>query len=64
MEMEYTRADVSQHKSVETGIWLIIGNSVYDVTKFLEEVKTHCEGQELVLGQASLFDGEVTLNDW
>lgn len=39
MGKEYTRQEVSQHKSADSGgVWLIIGSSVYDVTKFLEEV--------------------------
>lgn len=37
MGKEFTRAEVSQHKTPDN-IWIIIGNSIYDVTKFLEEV--------------------------
>lgn len=38
MGKQYTRAEVAQHKTAESGVWIIIGSSVYDVTKFLEEV--------------------------
>lgn len=37
MGREFTRAEVSQHKTPDN-IWIIIGERVYDVTKFLEEV--------------------------
>lgn len=38
MGKEYTRDEVKQHKTMASGVWIIIGSSVYDVTKFLEEV--------------------------
>lgn len=34
----FTRKEVEEYKSLEKGIYLIIHNQVYDVTKFLEEV--------------------------
>lgn len=33
----FTRKEVEEYKSIEKGIYLIIHNQVYDVTKFLEE---------------------------
>lgn len=41
MAKEYTRAEVGLHKTAES-LWIIIGSSVYDVTKFLEEVSAKC----------------------
>lgn len=35
---EYTLSDVAKHKSKEKGIWIVLDNKVYDVTKFLDEV--------------------------
>lgn len=37
MSETYTRADVARHNSANSA-WVIIGNKVYDVTKFLDEV--------------------------
>lgn len=37
MGREFTREEVSQHKTAGS-CWIIIGSSVYDVTKFLEDV--------------------------
>jgi len=37
-----TRAEVAEHNSSSTA-WLIIGNKVYDVTKFLDEHPGGCE---------------------
>lgn len=62
MGKEYTRAEVSQHKSAESGIWIIIGSSVYNVTKFLEEVSknsylgTQKGGGIFVVGQSRTLE--------
>lgn len=37
MGKEYTRKEVSEHKTAES-LWIIISNSVYDVTKYIDEV--------------------------
>jgi cytochrome b involved in lipid metabolism len=37
MSEKYTVADVGAHKDEASGIWIIVENDVYDVTKFLEE---------------------------
>lgn len=34
----FTVAQVAEHNSREAGIWIIIHDKVYDVTKFLVEV--------------------------
>ena len=31
-------AEVAQHKDTGAGVWIIVHDKVYDVTKFLEEV--------------------------
>lgn len=55
MAKEYTRAEVKQHKSVKDGgVWIIIGSSVYDVTKFLEEVS----GSEFSAVSLSIEEGD------
>ena len=33
----FTAADVSAHNTPEAGLYIIIDNGVYDVTKFLDE---------------------------
>ena len=38
----YTLAEVAKHKTSDTGVWMIINDKVYDVSKFLEEV-TSCK---------------------
>ena len=45
----FSRADVSKHNSMATGVWLIVGNDVYDVTDF---VKKHPAGQKIILQNA------------
>lgn len=33
----FSPADVASHKSADTGMYIIIDNGVYDVTKFVDE---------------------------
>jgi len=35
-EIEYTKADVQAHKTIETGVWVTYKDGVYDITKFAE----------------------------
>lgn len=37
MSQSISTKDVATHKSVEEGLWIIIDNEVYDVTKFIDE---------------------------
>lgn len=37
-EKVYTWDEVEQHNSKSAGVWLVIEDSVYDVTQWLEEV--------------------------
>ncbi|KHN96914.1 Cytochrome b5 [Metarhizium album ARSEF 1941] len=37
MSETYTIADVQKHKTEADGMWLIVENNVYDITKFLPE---------------------------
>ncbi|ORY64967.1 putative cytochrome b5 protein [Pseudomassariella vexata] len=37
MSKTYTTKDVAEHKTDAAGIWIIIDNGVYDVTKFIDE---------------------------
>ncbi|TLD34969.1 Acyl-CoA dehydrogenase [Venturia nashicola] len=37
MSKQLSTKEVSTHKSVEEGLWIIIDNEVYDVTKFIDE---------------------------
>jgi len=37
MSQSLSAKDVAAHKTVEDGLWLIIDNEVYDVTKFINE---------------------------
>lgn len=46
--MEYTLEEVASHNTAES-LWVILGNSVYDVTSFLEE---HPGGQKPFLKYA------------
>ncbi|XP_015113698.1 cytochrome b5 isoform X2 [Diachasma alloeum] len=54
----FTRAEVSKHKD-NKDTWIIIHNSVYDVTKFLAE---HPGGEEVLLEQAGA-DGTEPFED-
>ncbi|KAI6191782.1 Cytochrome b5 heme-binding domain-containing protein [Aphelenchoides bicaudatus] len=38
----YTRAEVAEHNSNKSN-WIIIGNKIYDVTKFMDEHPGGCE---------------------
>lgn len=38
MGKEFTRDEVSKHKSAQS-LWIVISNTVYDVTKFIDEVR-------------------------
>lgn len=40
MSKTLTRAEVARHNS-NKDVWIIIGNKVYDVTKFLDEVSCY-----------------------
>jgi len=33
---KYSRDEVSNHKTKETGVWVIYGNNIYDITDFIE----------------------------
>ncbi|KHJ86845.1 putative cytochrome b5 [Oesophagostomum dentatum] len=48
MAPELTRKEVAQHNNNKS-VWFVIGNKVYDVTKFLDE---HPGGCEVLLEQA------------
>ncbi|KAJ5707233.1 cytochrome b5-like heme binding domain-containing protein [Penicillium malachiteum] len=37
MSQSFTPADVATHNNVEKGMYIIIDNTVYDVTKFADE---------------------------
>ena len=37
MSKAYTIKDVADHKTAESGLWIIIDNQVYDVTEFVNE---------------------------
>ncbi|KAG6040009.1 hypothetical protein E4U41_001671 [Claviceps citrina] len=37
MSETYTVAEVQKHKTEADGLWLIVENNVYDITKFLPE---------------------------
>jgi cytochrome b involved in lipid metabolism len=37
MSKSLSTKEVATHKSVENGLWIIIDNEVYDVTKFIDE---------------------------
>ncbi|GAB6021392.1 Cytochrome b5 isoform E [Chamberlinius hualienensis] len=47
-EKTYSIKDVEGHNNCQSA-WIIVSNSVYDVTKFLEE---HPGGEEVLLEQA------------
>ncbi|CAJ0565453.1 unnamed protein product, partial [Mesorhabditis spiculigera] len=55
MPQRLTRKEVEEHNSNRT-CWFIIGNKVYDVTKFLDE---HPGGCEVLLEQAGQDATEV-----
>ncbi|CAD5231303.1 unnamed protein product [Bursaphelenchus okinawaensis] len=42
MTEKFTRAEVAEHNS-NKDVWMIIGNKVFDVTKFLDEHPGGCE---------------------
>lgn len=37
MSKQLSTKEIATHKSVEEGLWIIIDNDVYDVTKFIDE---------------------------
>ncbi|THC89797.1 hypothetical protein EYZ11_010748 [Aspergillus tanneri] len=37
MSLSFTPADVASHNTPDKGLYIIIDNSVYDVTKFVDE---------------------------
>lgn len=37
MSKQLSTKEIAIHKSVEEGLWIIIDNEVYDVTKFIDE---------------------------
>lgn len=43
---KFSRAEVAKHKTVETGIWVIYKNGVYDITEFVEQ---HPGGLEKIM---------------
>lgn len=49
----YTRAEVAQHKTPATRIWVTHGNGVYDVTDF---VKKHPGGDKILLAAGGAVD--------
>ena len=36
----YTWEEVAKHKSKQDGVWVVVHNEVYDVTKFLDDVSS------------------------
>ncbi|KAE9421591.1 hypothetical protein Angca_004750 [Angiostrongylus cantonensis] len=48
MAVQFTRSQVMEHNN-NASTWIVIGNKVYDVTKFLDE---HPGGCEVLLEQA------------
>ena len=34
----YTWEEVAKHKNKTTGVWIVVHNEVYDVTKFMDDV--------------------------
>jgi cytochrome b involved in lipid metabolism len=45
----YTWEEVAKHKNKTTGVWIVVHNEVYDVTKFMDD---HPGGEEVLLEQA------------
>ncbi|EWM27425.1 sulfite oxidase [Nannochloropsis gaditana] len=45
-EIEYTKADVKAHKTIETGVWVTYKDGVYDITKFAEN---HPGGNKILM---------------
>lgn len=37
MSKQYTTADITSHKAVEDGLWIIIDGSVYEMGGFVDE---------------------------
>lgn len=37
MSQSFTPADVASHNSADNGMYIIVDNNVYDVTKFVDE---------------------------
>ncbi|KAK8048964.1 hypothetical protein PG994_010694 [Apiospora phragmitis] len=37
MSKSFTKKDVAEHKTEDQGIWIIVDDGVYDVTKFIDE---------------------------
>ncbi|CAJ0608729.1 unnamed protein product [Cylicocyclus nassatus] len=52
MAPELTRKEVSQHNNNKS-VWFVVGNKVYDVTKFLDEHPGGCEVLEQAGGDAT-----------
>ncbi|KAG5458148.1 MAG: Oxidoreductase, molybdopterin-binding domain-containing protein [Olpidium bornovanus] len=50
---EFTRAEVSAHDSLETGVWVVHGDGVYDVTDFVE---AHPGGDRIMLAAGRSID--------
>lgn len=38
---QYTLADVAKHTTQAAGVWIAIAGRVYDLTRFLNEVRRH-----------------------
>ena len=45
----YTRAEVAQHDNAQQGIWVILGERVYDITQF---ISNHPGGVEKIMSAA------------
>jgi len=46
MAVYYTACEVSKHKSIEDGVWVVINNKVYDVTELCRiHPTTSADGQ-------------------
>jgi len=50
---EFSREEVSKHKTKETGIWVTFGNEVYDITKFVDE---HPGGDKIMMAAGGAID--------
>jgi len=49
----YSKAEVAKHRTAESGIWVVFGGDVYDITSF---VQNHPGGMEKIMTAAG---GEV-----